>query len=85
MQLSKRIGKQQPALARANNEGQLAWLKRLVDSGEIEDSDTIAALNLTAQRYRQLRYGRLSEKDIKDADYQTALKQLRADVQTVYK
>lgn len=85
VQLSKRIGKQQPALARANNEGQLAWLKRLVDSGEIEDSDTIAALNLTAQRYRQLRYGRLSEKEIKDADYQAALKQLRADVQTVYK
>ncbi|GAA0310369.1 transglutaminaseTgpA domain-containing protein [Psychrobacter aestuarii] len=83
VQLSKQLAKQQPTLARQDSEGQLAWLARLATSTELQQH--AEALMTTAQHYRQLRYGRLSEKDIKDADYQAALKQLRVDVQAVYK
>ena len=94
--LSKRIGKQDKTLARADHEGQLAWLERLasaIDSrldmpdesrSRLTDSGdsikTQAKIIEIAQYYRQLRYGRLSTFDTKHNEYQQQLKQLKKSV-----
>ncbi|WP_367106351.1 transglutaminaseTgpA domain-containing protein [uncultured Psychrobacter sp.] len=88
VKLSKRLGKHDETLGRKDNEGQLAWLERL--AGNLTtDNNTIATDDLALTRqyieqikqdYRQLRYGRLSEFETSDPDYQQVLQELKNNV-----
>ncbi len=77
-QLSKRLSKRDKLLARADNEGQLAWLERLVNNAELTNKQT--TIVSIQQQYRQLRYGRLSTLETKHSDYQKALGELKKNV-----
>lgn len=80
--LSKRLAKQNKALARADNEGVLAWLERLA-TDEVSTQDTLVAqqrIETIKHDYRTLRYGRLSLSDSSNQDYQQVLKQLQREV-----
>ena len=80
--LSKRLAKQNKALARADNEGVLAWLERLA-TDEVSTQDTLVAqqrIETIKHHYRTLRYGRLSLSDSSNQDYQQVLKQLQREV-----
>lgn len=89
-QLSKRLSKRDKLLAREDNEGQLAWLKRLAKTMDDPDGDTSKPVDSTEgtqakiasiqQDYRQLRYGRLSTLDTSDREYQKVLDQLKKNV-----
>ncbi|MEN6669192.1 DUF3488 and transglutaminase-like domain-containing protein [Psychrobacter sp. B38] len=91
-QLSKRLGKRDKLLARADNEGQLAWLERLAKTMVNQHNDTTdqtddsqpnslqAKIALIQQDYRQLRYGRLSTVETNDGDYQKVLGELKKNV-----
>ncbi|TXD98495.1 DUF3488 domain-containing protein [Psychrobacter frigidicola] len=87
VKLSKRLSKHDNTLARADNEGQLAWLERLAatDSNKSKSDFNInyAAIESLKQDYRQLRYGRLSALDNGSHDYQQALKQLKKNVRSL--
>lgn len=52
IQLSKRLARQDPALARAESEGVLAWLGRI--EADVTDSDTLQEI---VRIYRSVRYG----------------------------
>ena len=78
VQLSKRLSKRDKLLARADNEGQLAWLERLVNNAELTNKQ--ATIMSIQQHYRQLRYGRLSTLETKHSDYQKVLAELKKNV-----
>ena len=85
IKLSQRIGKQHQTLSRQDNEGQLAWLERLV-SASVTSNNSIEvqqALNDIKQHYRQLRYGRLSAVDKKDINYQQTFKKFKKEVNDI--
>lgn len=85
VQLSKRLARQDLTLMRHDDEGQLAWLERLMDSYQADDNtvEIRQHIDTIKQHYRQLRYGRLSTLDSRDKDYQRALQQLKAAVRTL--
>lgn len=78
IKLSSKVAKNDRALSRHDNEGALAWLKRLENSqahglnGE--------GLQEVSRHYRQLRYGRLSDADTQSPEYQQVLKELKRSV-----
>lgn len=78
IKLSSKVAKNDRALLRHDNEGALAWLKRLENSqahglnGE--------GLQEVSRHYRQLRYGRLSDADTQSPEYQQVLKELKRSV-----
>nr|WP_299038163.1 DUF3488 and transglutaminase-like domain-containing protein [uncultured Psychrobacter sp.] len=78
IKLSSKVAKNDRALSRHDNEGALAWLKRLENSqahglnGE--------GLQEVSRHYRQLRYGRLSDTDTQSPEYQQVLKELKRSV-----
>ncbi|WP_298980197.1 DUF3488 and transglutaminase-like domain-containing protein [uncultured Psychrobacter sp.] len=78
IKLSSKVAKNDRALSRHDNEGALAWLKRLGNSqahglnGE--------GLQEVSRHYRQLRYGRLSDADTQSPEYQQVLKELKRSV-----
>ena len=78
IKLSSKVAKNDRALSRHDNEGALAWLKRLENSqahglnGE--------GLQEVSRHYRQLRYGRLSDADTQSPEYQQILKELKRSV-----
>ena len=75
--LSKRLAKRDKALARQDNEGQLAWLKRLQDSLASHNPSDEQPIEDIKKYYRQLRYGRLSAVDHSSDEYQQLLKQMK--------
>lgn len=110
VKLSKSLEKRNKAMARHDNEGQLAWLERLATY--LNKSDKTASISLNTglntslitslvtsdktlelqlamnevmQSYRKLRYGRLSQSDSHNLDYQQQLKQLNNKVQELSK
>lgn len=82
VRLSKRLGKQDKALIRNDDEGQLAWLERLTNTDAILNNTAATAQDIDSikQSYRQLRYGRLSNMDKRDREYQQLLKQLNKTI-----
>ena len=77
IKLSKKLAKKDNALARQDNEGQLAWLERLENSSTLLDTQQLEEVK---RHYRQLRYGRLSTADSNSQEYQQQLKQLNNSV-----
>ncbi|WP_299187326.1 DUF3488 and transglutaminase-like domain-containing protein [uncultured Psychrobacter sp.] len=85
VRLSKRLSKKDKTLARHDNEGQLAWLERLVNSLAVPDNSLVTDnlkftqqhIDKIKQNYRQLRYGRLSRLSTSHAEYQQVLKDLK--------
>ena len=85
VRLSKRLSKKDKALARHDNEGQLAWLERLANSLAVPDNSLVTDnlkftqqhIDKIKQNYRQLRYGRLSRLSTSHAEYQQVLKDLK--------
>lgn len=80
--LSKRLSKHDKLLARADNEGQLGWLDRLINNAEMTNKRTV--IMSVQQDYRQLRYGRLSTLEPSHAEYQKVLAQLKKNVRELY-
>lgn len=83
MKLSKRLAKRDKALARADNEGQLAWLERLESNEAIKLNKQ--HLGEIKSYYRQLRYGRLSATDSSNDEYQQLFKQLKYSIRQLLK
>ena len=90
VKLSKRFGKQDKALSRDNNEGQLAWLERLASSLDDKTNknkklpkNAQENIDKIKQDYRQLRYGKLSSLDANDQEYQQVLKQFKRKVRSL--
>lgn len=75
VQLSRRIGRSDPALTHKTDEGWLVWLARLQE--QTEDRQIIQSLDTIKNDYRQLRYGRLSEVSPDNSDYLRTLKALK--------
>lgn len=75
--LSKRLAKRDKALARQDNEGQLAWLKRLQASLASHNPSNDQSLEDIKKYYRQLRYGRLSTVEHSSEEYQQLLKKMK--------
>ncbi|MDO5770256.1 MAG: DUF3488 and transglutaminase-like domain-containing protein, partial [Psychrobacter sp.] len=74
-QLSKRIARSDKTLAYHDDEGLLAWLDRL--QSHTEETEIQQALESIKLDYRKLRYGRLSEVEVKDSRYQQTLNEIR--------
>lgn len=83
IQLSKRLAKQNPAFARADNEGILDWLNRL--STLTNHTQTQASIKHLQSTYRQLRYGKVSQLDKDDKTYQNSLKTLQQLTKSIQK
>lgn len=81
-QLSKRLSKRDKLLARKDNEGQLAWLERLVNNAELTNKQ--ATIMSIQQDYRQLRYGRLSTLETSNSEYQKVLAELKNNVRQLH-
>ncbi|ALF60162.1 transglutaminaseTgpA domain-containing protein [Psychrobacter urativorans] len=87
IQLSKHLGKRHKALARNDNEGQLAWLERL-EISIIESNDSVPShgaamvknIDEIKKNYRQLRYSPLSALNTRSVEYQQTLRQLKKSV-----
>ena len=82
IKLSKSLAKRDKALARDDNEGQLAWLERLENSPTRLNKQRLEEVK---RYYRQLRYGRLSNTDSSSQQYQQLLKQLKQSVSQLLK
>ncbi len=81
IKLSTKLHKINPQLAKADNEGMLGWLSRLMDSEEMsEQAEELAHIQ---HYYRRLRYGKLSQIDLQHHDYQTTLLSLNKTVDKV--
>ncbi|WP_367111408.1 transglutaminaseTgpA domain-containing protein [uncultured Psychrobacter sp.] len=88
VKLSKRLGKHDETLGRKDNEGQLAWLERLANNLSTTNSKlatddpalVMQYIKQIKQNYRQLRYGRLSQSDPSNADYQQVLQTFKENV-----
>ncbi len=78
VQLSKRMAKANPQLAIGPDEGILAWLERLEQSSASVNMQQAEAILQLKADYRRLRYGKQSLLALESADYQLAVKQLRA-------
>ena len=78
IKLSSKVAKNDRALSRHDNEGALAWLKRLENSQTHGLSGE--GLQEVSRHYRQLRYGRLSDADTQSPEYQQVLKELKRSV-----
>ena len=90
MRLSKRLSKQDPALAIHDDEDPLVWLDRVSCIFTLSYDSTIVNNALTDQNshhineikqsYRQLRYGRLSTLNTQHVEYRQTLQQLKKKV-----
>lgn len=81
--LNKKISKTHAELSKTDVEGQLAWLKRLQEALSADNEPLQSAINEVITTYRQLRYGKLSQLNKKDGDYQRALEQLNSQVKAL--
>lgn len=87
IRLSKILAKQDPLLARHDDEDPLIWLDRVATAlsqqhSAQENHAHQQTLSHIKNNYRQLRYGRLSSIESSNIDYQNALQQLKKSVRS---